>query len=185
MFAFALVRVQTAMPIERTSEEKNDFANKKRLKNSENLAILSMDGERVKMSETEKTCVYCGKSFMKLSQNQKFCSKECRFLFYGKSKKQTVCLECGIVFEYEPKIIGLTVRKVVPVCCSDKCEKKFTARARAIENEAKRMHSTDKSHLKKVCPICSLQARDRSKIYCPKCRAENHELIRLVLQKVD
>jgi len=143
-----------------------------------------MDGVTVKMSETKKSCEYCGKSFMKLSQNQKFCSKECRFLFYGKSKKQTVCLECGIVFEYEPKIIGLTVRKVVPVCCSDKCEKKFEARSRAIEQEAKRMHSTEKSHLKKVCPQCGLvMKRDRVQI-CPKCAVKG-EVISLMRKEVD
>lgn len=150
-----------------------------------------------------KKCPICGKTFEALVHNQRFCSKECRYKNYNKTRAERrpkfepverQCLHCGKVFSskahnqkfcstecriahaYKPAPI---IAKVCPYCGKEfettRSDKKYCSRActKAAYNLAHDGIVTRK------CAYCygEFTTRDSKKIYCSaQCRRSAERL---------
>ena len=65
------------------------------------------------MKSVYKKCISCGKYFLDSSENNKYCSKECKAIFFR-------CTVCGNYFQINEKNSNLE-----NYICSEECAKKF------------------------------------------------------------
>lgn len=107
----------------------------------------------------EKTCRWCGKTFIATHGNQKYCSPECRQQYVEdkklgeKQSSEKTCPVCGTVF---------TVNSSSHKYCSERCQRKAAY--------AKKKGIALSRAGEKICPVCKTPfiTTNAHKIFCSK-----------------